>query len=728
LLVRKTLRLPYWLLSVLPVSGLALQPMSESELARVDGQDGMTVAFDGSALSAQQVRWEIDTPVPSEAGGLYINGLSLTKMNTPDTLLNTELDVGSDGSDAFLSINSELARSRLAVEGMTLASEPGRSFGHWALVAPLEFRLQNRGIFFRDETNNPASLYIGIEDASLFYRQNWFYHANITFDNLDFLWDMPQGSVGVTSDGLRVAGDVNYLLNFDLLYKFHPDQDMTTVTANDKPMLNFGWEGTLYDTVFEARGGGVWDSTETSGSYDYSNRSGGINFGLSWNYKKNQGDVVKPTDLRWQIGRAGGNQSLLEFGDWRNLQDGSGNRVAKGFDFPNITLDVVPANQGPGGLCWGAGLNGSGCAPAGGKMLEFSVGNIAGYSANVNRSNADAMLALIREGNLLAYSNQVTVSAQEDASTGYAGMTPETYNWGLIYTLANINANLSLYPGGSQSDVPGSESNGFMADVLLMTQTLDGSHQQGDNWAKGTHFLIADTDPTVNMGLGMINSQFLLAADDMRVWLKNTWSGTDGTNAYEGGIDLLSPRARMQFKGLLGGVSLPRGDEVVGIAGMDLNLEGLANFRISPPPDGENFLAYSSAIRLYSVADQPGSNLASGQGSFWSISEPGRADVELRLADIQGDIAITEGRLELTGRNETGAGEPPQLTLSNKILFGASAQNRINDGVAGLTNPSSYGGQVGQAVKADVYFGADRLGDIVVPNGTLKATIGLLPQ
>ena len=247
MLVRKTLRLPYWLLSVLPVSGLALQPMSESELARVDGQDGMTVAFDGSALSAQQVRWEIDTPVPSEAGGLYINGLSLTKMNTPDTLLNTELDVGSDGSDAFLSINSELARSRLAVEGMTLASEPGRSFGHWALVAPLEFRLQNRGIFFRDETNNPASLYIGIEDASLFYRQNWFYHANITFDNLDFLWDMPQGSVGVTSDGLRVAGDVNYLLNFDLLYKFHPDQDMTTVTANDKPMLNFGWEGTLYD-------------------------------------------------------------------------------------------------------------------------------------------------------------------------------------------------------------------------------------------------------------------------------------------------------------------------------------------------------------------------------------------------------------------------------------------------------------------------------------------------
>ena len=184
----------------------------------------------------------------------------------------------------------------------------------------------------------------------------------------------------------------------------------------------------------------------------------------------------------------------------------------------------------------------------------------------------------------------------------------------------------------------------------------------------------------------------------------------------------------MQFKGLLGGVSLPRGEEVVGIAGMDLNLEGLANFRISPPPDGDNYLAYSSAIRLYPMVDQADSNLVSGLGSFWSISEPGRPDVELRLSHIQGDIAITEGRLEITARNETGAGEPPQLTLSNKILFGASAQDRINDGMTGLSNPSIYGGQVGQAVKADVYFGSDRLGDIVVPNGSLKATIGLLPQ
>lgn len=350
-------------------------------------------------------------------------------------------------------------------------------------------------------------------------------------------------------------------------------------------------------------------------------------------------------------------------------------------------------------------------------MLHFDTGLINSYSNIVNRTDGGALMAAIRDGNLLAYSNQVTVSSNT--------MAPETYDWGLIYTLANIDANIAMYPGGSGSHITAdSENQGFILDFLLMSQTLDGSGNQGNNWAKGTHFMIADTDPSVNMGIGMLNANFLLAADDMRLWIKN--SGTVGSAAYGAGIDLLSPRVRMQLSAELAGVSLPRGDDKVGIADVDLNLEGLVNFRLSPPPDGENFLAYSAAIRLYSMSDTADSTLVSGQGSFWSIAEPGRPEVELRLANIQGDLAIVDSKLELYERNHGGNGESPQLEISNKIVFGGSAVQRLQDGTSGLA--SVPGGALGQEVKSDIYFGSDRLGQLVIPNGSIRTTIGLLPQ
>ena len=701
------------ILMTLPVFSFALEPMSEGELSNVQGRDGVTVGLNTNSLSAQQLSLRIDTPTEEQSEGLYLNNLQLTKIGTGDNLFTTKIDVGSDSDGPLLSIDSHLDTSRFSFSSMTL-TDPTRSFGEWAMVGGMDFRLINRGLFFTDDTNKPASLYFALTDAKWFYRQNWYYHANITFDNLDFVWDMPEASIGVTNDGLRLYGDVNYLLNFDLLYKFHPDQNMTTVTANDKRMLNFGWEGTLYDTELQVRGGGIWDGSEVAGAYDTSARTQGLNFGVSWNYKKSQGDAVKSTDLRWQIGQGGGEQVLLEFGDWRNLQDTSGNRAPLGFDFRNITLDVVTAGNGPGGLCWGEGTHGSGC---GGKMLHFDTGLINSYSNIVNRTDGGALMAAIRDGNLLAYSNQVTVSSNT--------MAPETYDWGLIYTLANIDANIAMYPGGSGSHITAdSENQGFILDFLLMSQTLDGSGNQGNNWAKGTHFMIADTDPSVNMGIGMLNANFLLAADDMRLWIKN--SGTVGSAAYGAGIDLLSPRVRMQLSAELAGVSLPRGDDKVGIADVDLNLEGLVNFRLSPPPDGENFLAYSAAIRLYSMSDTADSTLVSGQGSFWSIAEPGRPEVELRLANIQGDLAIVDSKLELYERNHGGNGESPQLEISNKIVFGGSAVQRLQDGTSGLA--SVPGGALGQEVKSDIYFGSDRLGQLVIPNGSIRTTIGLLPQ
>lgn len=717
----KALSLASGIVLILPViPAFAMEALSEGEMSSIQGRDGVTVTLNNATgITAQQFSIQVDTPTAAQAEGVYMNNLLLTQTGTADDWLTTKVDVGSDAAgDAYLSIDSHLDTSRFSFSSMTLGDDPVRSFGEWALVGGVDFRLVNRGFFYDDDINKPASLYFSLNDARWFYRQNWSYHANLAFDNLNFVWDMPEGSIGITSEGLRIFGDVNYQLNFDLLYKFDPDQDMATVTPNDKRMLNFGWDGTLYDTELLVKSGGIWDGTEVAGAYDTTARTQGINLGVGWNYKKNQGDAVKATDLRWQIGQAGGERMLLEFGDWRNLQDASGNRVPLGFDFPNITLDVVTAGNGPGGLCWGEGTHGSGC---GGKMLELQTGLINHYSSYVNRADGSALMAAIRDGNLLAYSNQVTVSSTT--------MAPETYNWGLIYTLANIDANIAMYPGGSLSHVDHangaySDNQGFILDVLLMSQTLDGAGNQGQNWTKGTHFMIADTDPAVNMGIGMLNSNFLLASDDLRVWLKNTPADSKAS-AYAGGIDLLSPRTRMQLSAELAGVDLPDGSNKVGIADVNLNLEGGVNFRLSPPPPGENYLAYSAAIRLYPLTDTGDSTLASGEGSFWSIAEPGRPDVELRLAGIEGDISIEDSKIELYERDYGGNGESPKLELSNKLVFGASAANRLAEGVVGI-EPAV--GNFGQAVKSDIYFGADRLGQLVIPNGSIRTTIGLLPQ
>lgn len=697
------------------VSVSALEPLSENEMSSIQGRDGVTVTLNNSTgISVQQFSIQIDTPSAAISEGVYMNNMLLTQTGTAPNWLTTKVDVGSDLSgDAYLSIDSHLDTSRFSFSSMTL-DDPSRSFGEWALVGGLDFRMVNRGSFFDDDTNKPASLYFALNDAKWFYRQNWFYHANLTFDNLNFVWDMPEGSIGVTSEGLRIFGDVNYQLNFDLLYKFNADQDMTTVTLNDKRMLNFGWEGTLYDTELLVRSGGIWDGTEVGGAYDTTARTQGINFGVGWNYKKNQGDAVKETDLRWQVGQGGGEKVLLEFGDWRNLHDASGNRVPLGFDFPNITLDVVTAGNGPGGLCWGEGTHGSGC---GGKLLDIKTGLINSYSTLVNRTDGSALMAAIRDGNLLSYSNQVSVSSNT--------MAKETYNWGLIYTLANIDANIAMYPGGSLSHVASnSENQGFILDLILMTQTLDGTGFQGDNWSKGTHFMIADTDPAVNMGVGLLNADFLLAADDLRIWLKNTPADSKAS-AYSGGIDLLSPRVRMQLSAEFAGVVLPDGSDKVHIADVDLNLEGGINFRLSPPPPGENYLAYSAGIRLYPISDTADSVMASGEGSFWSIAEPGRPGVELKLTGIQGDMAIEESKIELFERDYGGNGENPKLEMTNNLVFGASAAARLADGVGGL-EPAV--GSFGQAVESDIYFGSDRLGQLAIPNGRIRTTIGLLPQ
>lgn len=95
------------------------------------------------------------------------------------------------------------------------------------------------------------------------------------------------------------------------------------------------------------------------------------------------------------------------------------------------------------------------------------------------------------------------------------------------------------------------------------------------------------------------------------------------------------------------------------------------------------------------------------------------------MANIVGDLAIVDSKIELYERNHGGNGESPELEISNKIVFGGSAAARLGDGISGLTPAPT---DLGQVVSSDVYFGSDRLGQLVIPNGSIRTTIGLLPQ
>jgi len=396
-------------------------------------------------------------------------------------------------------------------------------------------------------------------------------------------------------------------------------------------------------------------------------------------------------------------------------------------------MDVINAGQDAGGLCWGGSAHGPD-TPGGAcstnsqrQLIRFAAGDIQHFDQLSPRSDAKALALLVRDGNLLTYSNKIRLI--ED------GAITREFNWGLIYTLANLDANIYFYPGGNPSDIGnGSLNQGIIADILVMSQSMGASDPtaQGFNWDQGSHFMIADTE--ANKGIGFIGASFLVAANDTRIWLRPDWSGS---NFYDAGIDLLSPQARINFRATFGGGSIPDGSDLVRGAYIDANLEGLINLRLSPSRPGAtiaedggvDFMGFSMAARLTDTNIANFSENTSGSnedfGSFISLSEPGRPDVDLKLGNINGDIALVNGVIDLRGTNEEGDGFP-KLALSGDLQFGLTANPRMINAVEGSSLP---GGNSAQPFRIDrIAFSGNTLGSIVIPSGQWHASMILRPQ
>lgn len=678
---------PVWAAVLLaPSSTLALQSMSDEDMSAVAGRDGLAVSFSSSQITADEINYIPDegNALESELSlqGVTISSVDLggTNVGVGDFTISGTLDAAAVAGEGAASVNMTWDRIRTRIDDIRHGTDAVNTLGTMVLDSSGSFELtSNEG--WLNQTRSDSRLYLAINDADLYYRQGAAGSPEMLLSNTDFLWDMTSGKVGVDSEGLIIEGDANFNLTFDLRYEEAPVTAFTN-DANDPHGLRFGWTGGLQDTQIRLRAGGLWQESSLSGSapnqvFNQSDKSEGLYLSMRWDYQ--------PT-FRWVIGESDGTKTSLEFGNWTKLPDDADPDVDYGFDFPLVAMDMINAGEGPGGICWGANWSGpsTSCTPKGGQYIDVAPEN-------------NALALVTRDGQLRAYSTEVNVLDP---------LLTDTYQWGLIYTWGDIDANIFIYPGGDGT------ATGMKMDLLIANQTYDTEDfdndgnllEYGEDWSNGTHFLIADTDE--NQAIGFLNSSFLMAANDVFFSLET---------GAQGGIQLTTNQARLAMNGLFGGGTIPDNSERLSIARwkIDLEMDNL-EFAIYPESVGTDYLGFRGYLNLINGNTAGFSGNTAGDvtddGSFISLAEPSRPDTDFRLADMRGTLEIRNGKVDLVSEGETPAGRPPELVIAQEMLIGQSATG-------------------GSALIANrVELGNKDIGSIVIPGGQWYSELTLSPQ
>jgi hypothetical protein len=550
-------------------------------------------------------------------------------------------------------------------------------------------------------------LYLAINDADFYWRQGAPGAPELLLSNIDFLWDMPQGRVGINNtNGLIIEGNVNFNLTFDLRYQFAPSAAtaFTLDPALDIPSVHYGWSGTLLSARVTAIEGGSWNGTTTGAApnqlYDRTAKNNGITTSMRWDLE-DATPAVGNTEFKVVLGYVAA-PAAIEFGNWAKLPNtvqpvSQPALTTYGFDIPLLAIDMLRATPGtgPGGLCWGANWEGpqTSCEAAvhGGQFL--------------NLAPEDHSLALIvRDGFLRAYSSSVKIVDPPNPTA--------TYGWALIYTFGNIDGNIYFRP-----DTRTAGSVGVKMDLLFMSQTFDvfdddvdgNTWEQGPNWGYGTHFMIADTDAA--LGIGLVNASFLLMGD-------NQYINLIASGFSIGDIAETASPVRWHVKGMIGGGDIPNMNNMIQLANWDGNFEfDRFNLTLSPPAAaGQTYVGYAFSARFANtnIANFSQNTAADGtdDGSYLSLSDPGRPTKDVRLADARGWYGARNGRLQLYSDADTPVGDPAQLVLQNDIVIGASVSGVATDVF-----------QIGR-----IEFADRDLGTIVIPSGQWYLSIGLRPQ
>ncbi|MFZ5560531.1 MAG: hypothetical protein ACOY41_03210 [Pseudomonadota bacterium] len=667
----------------------ALETMEDDGLAAIHGGDGITLELSNTTIANAATRWHVDkgvTAVGSVTINPYIWGqletLSLKPIAVDGSAASGLLrytatfDVTGGGAGvpaAALSLNG--TRTRLLVEKVVQQTDTTRSLGSFALDTQLAFSLSNsKGLF--NSVDSTAALSVDTGDAKLFYRQGAAGQPEALFDALRFKFDFTGGKVGLNATGLFAeAASANLDAGFSLRYEGAPaTADAFTKKAGDLPVLQWNWLGKLNNLQLYVKRGGAWYGTDGGGVEDTANRSGGINMSLRWDYD---------SAFAWYTQEPGSNIRAV-FGNWQKLAG-----APYALNFPNITLDVLKAGQEPGGLCWRGTSNGPSC-PGGGQYLNVPA--------------EDGFALLVRDGNLHAYSTSVRLQDDINKDGDYNDTsaaplnTPENeeFPWALIYTLGDVDANVFVAPGTGAAS-----TTGMKLDGIVKIQSNSSA------WNSSSHFMIADTAApkgagTTTLGIGFLRTNVLFAFNDMLLRLQS------------GGINLNSSQVRVGFAGRFGGGEIKSGDlataDEVKLLDVDANLEfDRFDVTLSPSPSGQSYMGFATTLRFadLNIADFSGSD---PDGSYITLFEPGRSDVSLRLAKITGDLAVTNGRVDLLSEAETNP-RTAQLKLGGDIRFGTTA---VAGGSPFLIN--------------SVKLGADNFAAMVIPSGQWQSSIALTKQ
>lgn len=714
-------------------SASAMQSLSDGDLSGVTAQDGLTVQISSPSISMDSVVQCFDSSIlctsaltgddasrqalnDVELSPIGLNGAAATGNVTATATIDAFTHAGT-GLPA-LALTADWNRARLRV-GEILLGNDTRSMGSVALDASGRFELISSGGLF-NTTATQSKLLLQLNDADLFIRNGT---AESVLHDLDFTWDMPSGIVGIDSSGILIRGNTNFNLTFDL----HYDGSGSTpfqVSAEDTPILNYGWTGGLQDAIVRIGGGGSWVNTSLTGTvpnqkYDRSVRTEGINLALAWDYSP---------DFRWVVGEVDDDKSdakpapHLEFGSWVNLPNtiATGAPATRAFEFPLIAIDMLRAGRGPGGLCWGADWEG----PSGSCAAPRGIQNNAGQYIEVAPED-HSLGVIIRDGFLRAYSTDVRII---DPDAPNPADRDKVMGWALIYTMGNIDANIYMRP----DDRAG--KSGIKTNVVAMSQTFDvldrdadgNAVEQGSNWGYGTHFMIGDTKS--GLGIGVINSSFMLAANNLYLNML-----PDGISIGDSDLltaPLANSKVRFAFNGRFGGgvisrLGNPGANDLVNISDIRLNLEfDRFHMLLKPPVAGETYLGFEATMHFANLNDTNFAYVPTGgetdPGSFLSLSEPGRPEAAVRFANITGWMAARNGRLQLKP-DVAGDSVPAQLVLENDLLIGRSVSN-----VAGAELTVGRV-EMSQRDTGGTYKFND-MGSIVIPGGQWYSRIALQPK
>lgn len=623
-----TLMLAVPLVWVLPA--YALQPMEDSELSGVQGRDGITVTFQTDGMTANSVRYRTDVGTVREAGlelsNIDVSGVGVGGLSPGgQTSISTSIDAYESGGSAGLAIDTTWTRTRTHIGALRHMSVPAESAGQIAIDSEGSFFLRSANGLL-DHSDATSAMRLQLNNGNFFYRQgnNEFVWNNF---NVDIGFD--QGVVGVNNNALILrANRMDWNILFDFGYRKDATTPFTlgTVGAPDEfiPMLRYGWQGGLTDVRVDVKGGGVWYGG------DINNRSEGLN--VSW-----QNNFA--TDFVWIIGNAGGNEAQIQFGKWVNLPN-----AQFAWNAPNITLDFVNAGQEPPGFLYKGVLN---------KLTALE----------------PATAIAIRDLAFLAYNTEVTIIDDPDPV--------RSYDWGLIYTLGDLDLDLLMYPGSRTS------TEGFRFDMLL------GVQSPGD-WNQNSHFLLADTAPGSNVAVGFLNTNFLINIRDASFELTG---GTDGGLRLHslGGVS-------WELDAVFGGGELSDLSQPVKFADISLLLEASElDLRLLPPPVGQAYLGFEYNMRLVNT-------------SFITIAEPSRPDVRFTIGDISGDVGVSNGKIEvLSASAANNADGVPKLLFEQDLEFGLTAG----------TQPVLIG---------DFSIGPRFIGAMAIPGGRWHGTLALKEQ